>query len=77
MICHRHSSSFYDDSLDGEYWQKMTSVIDKSKERVWNALEEGFEKYLSVLTDRAALIQETETLELQVLQPFFILIYFK
>lgn len=44
----------------------MTSVIDTSKEHVWDGLIEGFEKYLSVLTDRAALIQETDALDQQV-----------
>ena len=53
-------------SLDAEYWQKMSSVIDTSKEHVWGALIDGFEKYLSVLTERAALIQETDALEQQV-----------
>ena len=53
-------------SLDAEYWQKMTTVIDTSKEHVWDALIDGFEKYLSVLTERAALIQETDALEQQV-----------
>ncbi len=53
-------------SLDAEYWQKMTSVIDNPKEHVWDALIDGFEKYLSVLTERAALIQETDALEQQV-----------
>ena len=53
-------------SLDAEYWQKMSSVIDTSKEHVWDALIDGFEKYLSVLTERAALIQETDALEQQV-----------
>jgi hypothetical protein len=53
-------------SLDAEYWQKMTAVIDSSKEHVWDALIDGFEKYLSVLTERAALIQETDALEQQV-----------
>lgn len=44
----------------------MTSLIDTSKEHVWDALIDGFEKYLSVLTERAALIQETDALEQQV-----------
>ncbi|XP_028408430.1 dynein regulatory complex protein 1-like [Dendronephthya gigantea] len=52
-------------SLDAEYWQKMTTVIGSSEEHVWDALTEGFEKYLSVLTERAALIQETGALEQQ------------
>jgi hypothetical protein len=54
-------------SWDAEYWEKMTSVIDSSKEHVWDALSEGFEKYLPVLTERAALIQETDALEQQVI----------
>ena len=53
-------------SLDAEYWNKMTSVIDKSKEHVWDGLIESFEKYLSILTDRASLLQETDSLSQQV-----------
>lgn len=45
----------------------MTGVIEKSKEHVWDALNDGFQKYLSVLTERAALIQETDALEQQVI----------
>ena len=44
----------------------MASVIDVKKERVWTALLDGFEKYLAVLTERAALIQETDALKQQV-----------
>ncbi|CAB4022687.1 Hypothetical predicted protein, partial [Paramuricea clavata] len=54
-----------DECWNAEYWEKMTSVIDSSKQHVWDALSEGFEKYLSVLTERAALIQETDALEQQ------------
>lgn len=52
--------------LDESFWQKMASVIDVKKERVWTALLDGFEKYLAVLTERASLIQETDALKQQV-----------
>ncbi|RMX54789.1 hypothetical protein pdam_00014124 [Pocillopora damicornis] len=51
--------------LDESFWQNMASVIDVKKERVWTALLDGFEKYLAVLTERAALIQETDALKQQ------------
>lgn len=51
--------------LDESFWPKMSSVIDLKKERVWTALLDGFEKYLSVLTERASLIQETDALRQQ------------
>ncbi|XP_032232774.1 dynein regulatory complex protein 1 isoform X2 [Nematostella vectensis] len=50
---------------DAEFWQQMSSVTDESKERLWNALEDGFDKYLGVLTERAVLIQETDSLRQQ------------
>lgn len=52
-------------TLDESFWQNMASVIDVKKERVWTALLDGFEKYLAVLTERAALIQETDALTQQ------------
>lgn len=52
--------------LDESFWQKMSSVIDLKKERVWTALLDGFEKYLAALTERASLIQETDALKQQV-----------
>lgn len=52
-------------TLDESFWQNMASVIDVKKERVWTALLDGFEKYLAVLTERAALIQETDALKQQ------------
>lgn len=52
-------------TLDESFWQKMSSVIDVKKERVWTALLDGFEKYLAVLTERASLIQETDALKQQ------------
>ena len=58
--------SYYLNRLDESFWQKMSSVIDVKKERVWTALLDGFEKYLAVLTERASLIQETDALRQQV-----------
>lgn len=52
-------------TLDESFWQNAASVIDVKEERVWTALLDGFEKYLAVLTERAALIQETDALQQQ------------
>ena len=55
-----------DSSMDEEYWQQLASVIDGKKERVWDALIEGFDKYSQVLVERSSLIQETDGLKQQV-----------
>ena len=55
-------------SLDEAYWQRMSGIIDSKNERVWDALLDGFEKYLGVLTERSSLIQETDALRQQVSQ---------
>ena len=34
-----------DDSQDAAYWRKYTSVISENKERLWDGLIEGLEKY--------------------------------
>ena len=34
-----------DDSLDVEYWSKYPNVIDETRERQWDALLEGLQKY--------------------------------
>ena len=63
-----------DSSNDEMYWRKLSSVIDFNKERLWDAMIEGFEKYSHVLKERAKLIQETDNLKQQVLQ---VLTFFK
>ncbi len=34
-----------DDSLDVEYWTKYPNVIDEQRERLWDALLSGLQKY--------------------------------
>jgi hypothetical protein len=34
-----------DDSLDVEYWAKYPDVIDEQRERLWDALLSGLQKY--------------------------------
>jgi len=34
-----------DDSLDIEYWSKYPNVIDERRERLWDALLSGLQKY--------------------------------
>ena len=55
-----------DSSMDEDYWNQLASVIDEKKERVWDALIEGFDKYSHVLVERSSLIQETDALKQQV-----------
>jgi len=52
-------------SLDEEYWQKLAGVMDAKSERVWDAMIDGFEKYQTVLTERATLIHDTDALRQQ------------
>ena len=57
-----------DSSNDEMYWRKLSSVIDVNKERLWDAMIEGFEKYGHVLKERAKLIKETDSLKQQVIK---------
>lgn len=59
------NSSARDDSMDAAYWSQLASVIDEKRERVWDAMIAGFEKYSHVLTERAQLIQDTDGLKQQ------------
>ena len=34
-----------DDSLDVEYWSKFPNVIDERRERLWDGLLSGLQKY--------------------------------
>ena len=52
-------------SLDPAYWEKIACVIASDKERMWDGLVEGLEKYHQVLGERATLIHETESLRQQ------------
>ncbi|XP_060564284.1 dynein regulatory complex protein 1-like [Ruditapes philippinarum] len=54
-----------DDSGDSEYWAKYAQVISQKKERLWDALLEGLEKYSECLNSRSGLITETDALRQQ------------
>ncbi|CAF0771917.1 unnamed protein product [Adineta steineri] len=54
-----------DDSLDIEYWSKYPDVIDDQRERLWDALTSGLQKYYSTLTARAKLIDDNNALARQ------------
>lgn len=41
-----------DSSGDSEYWAKYAKLIDPQKERLWDALIEGLEKYRYVMLFR-------------------------
>ncbi|KAJ9445493.1 Dynein regulatory complex protein 1 [Diplonema papillatum] len=48
-----------------EFWQRLSHVIPDGHYRVWGALEDGLEKYLKQLQDRAKLIDETDAIRQQ------------
>ncbi|KAM9201576.1 dynein regulatory complex protein 1 isoform 1-T1 [Dugong dugon] len=52
-----------DDSKDSEYWKALTTVIPPAKENVWDALYTALEKYHLILTKRARLLLENDSLE--------------
>jgi dynein regulatory complex protein 1 len=48
-----------------EFWERLARVIPDQKARLWNALEDGLNKYNKLLTDRQNLLDETEGLRMQ------------
>jgi dynein regulatory complex protein 1 len=48
-----------------EYWNRMAHVIPESNIRIWDALENGLEKYVVLLQDRNRLIGETDSIRRQ------------
>ena len=50
---------------DTKYWAELTNVLPTERERKWDALHVGLEKYHTVLTQRSKLIEETEKLQNQ------------
>ncbi|XP_060221091.1 dynein regulatory complex protein 1 isoform X1 [Meriones unguiculatus] len=54
-----------DNSKDTEYWESLAMAIPFSKQNLWDALYKALEKYHFVLTQRAKLLMETESLEQQ------------
>ncbi|XP_055954259.1 dynein regulatory complex protein 1 [Patella vulgata] len=56
---------YRDPSEDSEYWAKYTNTHSGVKERVWDGLVEGLEKYSECLQSRSNLINETDALRQQ------------
>ncbi|KAI4587447.1 hypothetical protein MJG53_005234 [Ovis ammon polii x Ovis aries] len=54
-----------DDSKDSEYWEALTTVIPATTQNLWDALYTALEKYHLVLTQRAELLIENDSLERQ------------
>ncbi|CAH6786892.1 dynein regulatory complex protein 1 [Phodopus roborovskii] len=54
-----------DNSKDTEYWASLAMVIPPSKQNLWDALYKALEKYYLVLTQRAKLLMENDSLEQQ------------
>ncbi|XP_038176524.1 dynein regulatory complex protein 1 [Arvicola amphibius] len=54
-----------DNSRDTEYWASLAMVIPVSKQSLWDALYKALEKYYLVLTQRAKLLMENDSLEQQ------------
>nr|XP_034370261.1 dynein regulatory complex protein 1 isoform X2 [Arvicanthis niloticus] len=54
-----------DNSKDTEYWESLATVIPFSKQNLWDALYKALEKYYLVLTERAKLLMENDSLEQQ------------
>ncbi|XP_057628838.1 dynein regulatory complex protein 1 isoform X2 [Chionomys nivalis] len=54
-----------DNSRDSEYWESLAMVIPVSKQNLWDALYKALEKYYLVLTQRAKLLMENDSLEQQ------------
>uniref|UniRef100_A0A8C0ME43 Dynein regulatory complex protein 1 n=1 Tax=Canis lupus familiaris TaxID=9615 RepID=A0A8C0ME43_CANLF len=54
-----------DDSKDSEYWEALTTVISDTTQNLWDALYTALEKYHLILTQRAKLLIENNSLEQQ------------
>jgi dynein regulatory complex protein 1 len=52
-------------SLDPGYWERIAAVTSLEKERMWDGLLVGLDRYSKVLQERTSLIQETESLSRQ------------
>ncbi len=51
--------------LHSLFWKKMSHSLPKEHEKLWTALQDGLEKYYSVLSCRAKRIEETNSLRQQ------------
>ncbi|XP_027479967.1 dynein regulatory complex protein 1 isoform X1 [Zalophus californianus] len=54
-----------DNSKDSEYWEALTTVIPDTTQNLWDALYTALEKYHLILTQRAKLLIENNSLEQQ------------
>ncbi|KAM5254033.1 dynein regulatory complex protein 1 isoform 1-T2 [Hipposideros larvatus] len=54
-----------DNSKDSEYWQALATVIPQSTQNLWDGLYTALEKYHLILTQRAKLLIENNSLEQQ------------
>ncbi|XP_032247517.1 dynein regulatory complex protein 1 isoform X3 [Phoca vitulina] len=54
-----------DNSKDSEYWEALTTVIPDSAQSLWDALYTALGKYHLILTQRAKLLIENNSLEQQ------------
>ncbi|XP_036027034.1 dynein regulatory complex protein 1 isoform X5 [Onychomys torridus] len=61
----RMKKEIQNNSKDTEYWGSLATVIPFSKQSLWDALYKALEKYHLVLTDRAKMLMENESLEQQ------------
>uniref|UniRef100_A0A8C9QHX7 Dynein regulatory complex protein 1 n=1 Tax=Spermophilus dauricus TaxID=99837 RepID=A0A8C9QHX7_SPEDA len=61
----RMANSSRDNSKDSDYWKALTTVIPPSKQNLWDALYTALEKYHLILTQRAKLLVENNSLEQQ------------
>lgn len=52
-------------TLEQEFWQRMSNVINDQGTRVWGALEKQLEKYHTLLQTRAASLSEVDSLQHQ------------
>ncbi|KAI1897681.1 hypothetical protein AGOR_G00085770 [Albula goreensis] len=54
-----------DQSEDATFWESAANVIPDAKLKLWDTLETALEKYHTVLTERAQLLQDTQHLKEQ------------
>ena len=51
--------------LESSFWKSMANSLPKTHEKLWTALQDGLEKYHSVLSSRSKLIDEANSLRQQ------------
>ncbi|KAG7460801.1 hypothetical protein MATL_G00202740 [Megalops atlanticus] len=54
-----------DEGADAAFWEAAANVIPESKLKLWDTLETALDKYHTVLTERAQLLEETQHLKQQ------------